>query len=63
MQRFFTENEEEKATALVLKRYAQKITDPQDIRKTTAALVRRGFSFSAARAAIAAARAQIADEV
>lgn len=63
VQRFFTENEEEKATALVLKRYAQKITDPQDIRKTTAALVRRGFSFSAARAAIAAARAQIAGKV
>lgn len=55
---FFADDEVEKATALVLKKYALKLSDPNDIRKTTAALLRRGFSYTVARAAIANATAE-----
>lgn len=47
----FSGDETEKAVALIYKKYIHKLEDEADLRKTTAALLRRGFSYSTIRQA------------
>lgn len=54
----FSEDEVAKAQKLLQAKYASKLDSPEGIRKVTAALQRRGFSFSTIRAALAAVQAE-----
>lgn len=52
-------NPKEQILRLIDKKYKNKLTDRDDLRRTIAALARRGFSFSDIRAALAELNSQI----
>lgn len=57
--RYFDEDEVTKAKKLLLSKYAAKLDCAENIRKVTAALQRRGFSFNTIRAALTAVQAEV----
>lgn len=56
LEEVFETDETQKAVAVILKKYAHKLENPNDVQKTTAALARRGFSYATIRAAYAVIR-------